>query len=440
MGQAFGAIARLWRQQPREVRGEAAANDEEMGLTAPMDKERGLAFQEALSRVPTAGQAKARCFEEAPLEDVPSKVLHEKFRDVCKEAKVKVFFLRWSLEEAQAFAEALQRNSRLHTLDLTNSNAGPRSHGGGLPQIEALAAGLRATGVITLRLASTGLGDQGVAALAALLKGGSVRSLDLSGNQFRAEGARALAEGVMSSSVVSLKVYGNLIGDEGGKALASILRESSVQDLNLGFTEIGVEGAKALAAGLPSSSVISLSLYSNPLGDEGVKALAVALRPSSLESLDLTGTAMGEDGARALLEGLRNSSVVALELRVLPNQAPRPGDQTLREIEAVLESHRARSLVLQMEVQKLEDVVQVKFRTLAGTEAAVVTWERAPPARFLPGCIMRSSGFRLPSRSFSRENLKLVKPDGALLDVSCLAAPLAEQLGMDVGPPDGPAE
>ena len=71
------------------------------------------------------------------------------------------------------------------------------------------------------------------------------------------------------------------------------------------------------------------------------------------------------------------------------------------------------------------------FRTLAGNVAASINWNCAAPLESLPEAVLdgiRSSGFECPFEPLRVSNLRLLKPDGALLDVSPDAAPLAEQL------------
>ena len=71
------------------------------------------------------------------------------------------------------------------------------------------------------------------------------------------------------------------------------------------------------------------------------------------------------------------------------------------------------------------------FRTLAGNVAASINWNCADPPAGLPEAVLdgiRSSGFKCPFEPLRLRNLRLLKPDGALVDVSPNAAPLAEQL------------
>ena len=70
------------------------------------------------------------------------------------------------------------------------------------------------------------------------------------------------------------------------------------------------------------------------------------------------------------------------------------------------------------------------FRTMGAKVAASIQWNCAGTATGLPEAVlteMRTSGFECPFEPVRVSNLRLLKPDGALLDVSPDAAPLAEQ-------------
>ena len=76
------------------------------------------------------------------------------------------------------------------------------------------------------------------------------------------------------------------------------------------------------------------------------------------------------------------------------------------------------------------------FCTLAGTVAASINWNCAAPPAALPEAVLggiRRSGFECPFEPLRVSNLRLLKPDGTVVDVSPEAAPLAEQLA-SVGP------
>ena len=73
----------------------------------------------------------------------------------------------------------------------------------------------------------------------------------------------------------------------------------------------------------------------------------------------------------------------------------------------------------------------VTIRTLGGNIAASIKWGSADPSTGLPEAVLsgiRAAGFECPFEPLQVSNLRLLKPDGTLVDVSPDAAPLVEQL------------
>ena len=86
--------------------------------------------------------------------------------------------------------------------------------------------------------------------------------------------------------------------------------------------------------------------------------------------------------------------------------------------------------ILQISAEGSGPEVTLTFRTLGGNIAASIIWNCADPTEGLPEAVLigvDSSGFECPFRPFRVSNLRLLKPDGTLVDVSPDAAPLAEQ-------------
>ena len=91
----------------------------------------------------------------------------------------------------------------------------------------------------------------------------------------------------------------------------------------------------------------------------------------------------------------------------------------------------AKPFLLQISAEGSDPDLVLIFRTLAGTVAASINWNCAEPLARLPEAVLdgiRSSGFECPFKPLRLSNLRLLKPDGALVDVSPDAAPLAKQL------------
>ena len=90
----------------------------------------------------------------------------------------------------------------------------------------------------------------------------------------------------------------------------------------------------------------------------------------------------------------------------------------------------ARPFLLQIAAEGRDPELTLIFRTLAGNVAASINWNCADPPAGLPEAVLdgiRSLGFECPFEPLRLSNLRLLKPRGALLDVSPDAAPLAEQ-------------
>ena len=86
--------------------------------------------------------------------------------------------------------------------------------------------------------------------------------------------------------------------------------------------------------------------------------------------------------------------------------------------------------LLQMTAEGADPQVTLTFRTIGGNVAASINWNCAETPSGLPEALLydiRSSGFECPFQPVRVSNLRLLKPDGTLLDVGPDAAPLAEQ-------------
>ena len=87
--------------------------------------------------------------------------------------------------------------------------------------------------------------------------------------------------------------------------------------------------------------------------------------------------------------------------------------------------------LLQTAVEEGKPQLTLTFRTLGGKVAASIKWNSTDPTASLPEAVLAgitTSGFECPFEPLRVSNLRLLKPDGALVDVSLDAAPLAEQL------------
>lgn len=193
----------------------------------------------------------------------------------------------------------------------------------------------------------------------------------------------------------------------------------------MSYNEIGDEGAKALAAGIQDAQLRRLLLSGNDaITAEGARALARALRYSNIELLLLSDIEIRDEAGQAFVEQAKDTAITELQISGC-------SEQTLEQIDEVLEANWARSFVLQMQVEGDETQWTFTFRTAAGTVAAVLTWSSDRPAYELPEAVftaMGTSGFQLLTRHLRAHNLRIVRPDGNLLEDSADAPDLAQQL------------
>ena len=190
-------------------------------------------------------------------------------------------------------ASALQSNSRLTELDLTNNQIGPAA---GAKVLAAVAdgGGMRRT-LRTLKMGGNRLGDhKGVRdALCNLVRSqprGStptkgvvashppaLRTLHLEGNKLGARTAAPLSAALAESALTDLDLSWNLLQSAGVEVLALALqtRPSSLQTLKLAWNGAGPKGGLALGAMLSGNSELtSLDLQHNNL--DGVAAAVIA--------------------------------------------------------------------------------------------------------------------------------------------------------------------
>ena len=227
---------------------------------------------------------------------------------------------RWTtfiiINDAQvaALAEAIQRNSTLTDLDLSDSSIADAG-------ATALAEAIQTNSTLTvLHLSENIIADAGATALAKAIQRNSMLTvLDLSDNGIADGGATALAEAIQTnSSLRVLDLSDNRIADAGATALAEAIQtNSTLAVLHLSENIIADAGATALAKAIETKSTLTLlCLNNNRISDAGATALAKAIqRNSMLTVLDLSDNGIADGGATALAEAIQtNSTLTALHL------------------------------------------------------------------------------------------------------------------------------
>ena len=294
-----------------------------------------------------------------------------------------------------ALGMALEHNSRLTHLTLTNNNLGPDGAGElfagiggsqsaivdlGLAENPAIGAGIsmlqnvlavprrkrgyseeggQAIGGVleTLDLRACDLGDFGAKAVATGLAGNTrLRVLRLQHNRIGEEGALALsaALSVKGSGLAALDLENNMLGNKGAAAMgAALALNTALQSLALDSNKIGSVGAAGLANGLAHSGGIggdggsnsaspsklrSLKLGDNKIGIAGATAIANVLgsRRCNLQLLVLSRCYLGDGGAAAIARGLAGS-----DLRSIKLQTNAIGPQGAAALATALDSSRS---------------------------------------------------------------------------------------------------
>lgn len=191
---------------------------------------------------------------------------------------------------AKAMADALDQNSSLQYLDLSNND---------------------------------GIGDQGCIAISEVLLHSSINSsletLILEKCDIGAEGAKSLADVLRhnNAKLRRLNLSSNPIGDVGCTAISNgLLLNSSLKVLRLSRCFIGAEGVKAMANALSTNCSLENLDISNRFGDDAIVSLANALQSNMcLKILHLRGSSFGKKGRIALEMALcRNYTLQELNL------------------------------------------------------------------------------------------------------------------------------
>lgn len=106
------------------------------------------------------------------------------------------------------------------------------------------------------------------------------------------------------------------------------------------------------------------------------------------------------------------------------------------EVVSLIQRHEeewTRPFILQLTCEDVEGEAAITCRTLGGNVAAAFQWTWEDPIHKLPSAVLeavKSSGFRCPFEPLRVSNLRLVKPDGELLNICSDATSLASQMGI----------
>lgn len=192
-----------------------------------------------------------------------------------------------TVEDFQAFSEALKINTSLETLRINKDHIDDRA-------ARYLAEGLKLNkGLKTLCLRNNSqLGDIGAVELAdALQVNTTLQAINLEWNHIELKGIRALTLALQqNSSLQSLAFGGTKVRAAGAAYFAELLRNNrTLRYLSLKNSELGAKGTKQIVAALyENTTLYGLNLRGNKLGVSGTEALAQLLSVNkSLKNLAL---------------------------------------------------------------------------------------------------------------------------------------------------------
>lgn len=221
-------------------------------------------------------------------------------------------------EGAQAIAQAIQKGLPIQTLYLNTWDIGRN----GAISLAKVVKENRP--LIQLSLKNSLIDDQGAVALGkALEQNTNLISLLISNNDIGPTGAIALAQGLESNQTLkelSLSLN-NIWGENPQEFLDSLKNNSTLESLDLSITDFPPLNNIAIAKGLVKIVNLKiLNLSTNAFRDEGAKIFAESLKSNSrLEQLDLSSNEIGTLGAIALAQALeKNQTLESLALHGNP--------------------------------------------------------------------------------------------------------------------------
>lgn len=170
---------------------------------------------------------------------------------------------------------ALEQNTRIQTLQLTNSNL---DKDGVARMINALNA--PGAGYNDVRLTAQGLGAPAAMLLASVITGNQkIKSLALNNNYLDDNATTIIAQALPNSGIQSLVLDDNDIGDNGAKALAAALADPKCKltSLSVARNMINAIGAGQLMDALASSKITEINLAGNQISQSAGKSLVASL-------------------------------------------------------------------------------------------------------------------------------------------------------------------
>lgn len=212
------------------------------------------------------------------------------------------------------------------------------------------------SGVVTLRLIGTALGNDDAYEIARRLEqrqlstGECVRELDLQGSAMTWKGATRIVEALGGPnakhccSVEAIDLGQGMSGDPTAEAIAFACRRtgSKLRRVSLPRAHVGDYGCRRLASASEEGYITRLCLARNRISRIAVKALSRSLR--MLEALDLSEVGLEDEDAYILAEDLK----VAKQIKWLRIAGNKIGDEGAASLSSGVRAHCKRADTLRL--------------------------------------------------------------------------------------------
>jgi hypothetical protein len=254
-------------------------------------------------------------FAESYLGDAVGVILANVLRFNCSIETLVVKGVGFRNGAGVALAEAIQVNSTLTTLDLSENKET------GLATCIAMAEALKLSKtLIQLDMDSCHVTDDGVLALAAALEiNTSLQAFSLACNAFGEVGGIALAKACLTNkTLITVALFGTQIGPAGGMAWAEMLTiNKTLVTINLDGCGLENVGGKAMCEMLKSNTTLAeLDLSNNTITSEAGMILAEALSiNTTLACFESDGNFFGVSLCAILESSKNNKTLKKLVLR-----------------------------------------------------------------------------------------------------------------------------
>uniref|UniRef100_A0A9J8CCG2 NACHT, LRR and PYD domains-containing protein 12-like n=1 Tax=Cyprinus carpio carpio TaxID=630221 RepID=A0A9J8CCG2_CYPCA len=221
-------------------------------------------------------------------------------------------------ESCESLSSALQSsNSVLRELDLSNNDL--QDFG-----VKLLSDGLKSQNcqLEILRFSVCNLTAQSCESLSSVLQSSNsvLRELDLSNNHLQNSGMKLLFDGLKSCKLEILRFSACNLTAQSCESLSSVLKSSicTLRELDLSNNDLQDSGVKMLSDGLKSCKLETLRFSTCNLTAQSCESLSSVLQSSNcvLRELDLSNNDLQDSGVKLLSEGLKSPNCLLEILRL----------------------------------------------------------------------------------------------------------------------------